>query len=125
MRVFEGLGHLRAELRRAPPLEPAALLEQRGERAAGDQFHDDPGDLALQDHVVHRDDAGMAQPGRGARLAHRAPDQLPAFLVGEPVRQQDLLRGDLTVQQLVLRPPDPAHAASADRGEQQVTPADL
>jgi len=76
-------------------------------------------------HVVHADDVHLVKLRRGPRLPHRAGEQDLAILVAQPVRQPDLLDRDLAAQELVVRPPDGAHAAGTECGEQAVAATDL
>ncbi|GGU18082.1 hypothetical protein GCM10010208_49000 [Actinomadura livida] len=43
------------------------------------------------------------------------------FLIGETMREDDLLHRDVTTEDLIVRLPDRTHAAPADLGHQSVT----
>ncbi|GAA2297002.1 hypothetical protein GCM10010402_64380 [Actinomadura luteofluorescens] len=62
----------------------------------------------------------MAEPGRGAGLTERALVVHGAFLIGETMREDDLLHRNVTTEDLIVRLPDRPHAASADLGHQAV-----
>ena len=91
---------------------------------AADQLHDDPGQRVLDDDVMDGDGGRMLDAGGGAGLT---VEPVGGPLMGRVLRvagQPRLFDGDFTVHQLVVRPPDGAHAAGADALDQPVTPAD-
>lgn len=114
-----------------PGQAPRRFAYGTGQRLAGHVLHHDPrlgrrvgrAVGCLAHHVVHGDDAGVAQPGRRAGLAQRPGDHRGALLAGELDREQDFLEGDLAVQRLVVPAPDAAHSAPPDRFQQPVTAA--
>jgi hypothetical protein len=92
-----------------------------GERARGQQLHDDPGASVLLDHVVD---------GHGARMRHarRCPRLAEGALAGDLAVRADhrpqLLDGDLAAEHLVTRRPQHAHTAATDDAAQAVPPGD-
>ena len=88
-----------------------------------------PGELETEslvavvlDHVIDGDHAGVVQPGRRTRLAHRAGDEV-GVLLRRLRRQQDLLDRHYPVKQLILAAPYPAHATLTRELNEQVPPA--
>ncbi|GAA2908485.1 hypothetical protein GCM10020221_00760 [Streptomyces thioluteus] len=91
------------------------------ERQTGHQLHDDPRPSVRHDHVVHRDDVAVRDPGRRAPLALQ-PLVQPAHLVRrEPGGRADLLDGHRAAQHLVAGPPHDAHPATPELVLQPVT----
>lgn len=115
--------HGQADTGRLPRVE-GALAEPVAQRLAADQLHDDPRAAVLHHHVVHGDDGGMVDGGGGAGLApHPLVDGLP-LLLAQLVGYPGLLDGHFAVDDLVPGPPDGAHAAVSEPGQQAVTAAD-
>lgn len=101
-----------------------ALLERRAEGAALDELHDDPRLAVLDRHVMDVDDRGVVQPRRGPRLAPHALEGGRPLPLGQVVGDPRFLDRDLTVDRLVLGPPDRAHAAGTELGQQPVAARD-
>ncbi len=95
--------------------EPARR-ELGGQRATGQAFHDDERHAVVFADVVDRDDVGVVDSGRGARLALEALAQVG--LLGE-IGAQDLDR-DLAREAEVGRFADLAHAAATQQGPELV-----
>lgn len=91
------------------------------ERAAGDEFHDDPQPLARVHHVVDTDDARMVDPGRGPRLAQGALPARAGVLGIESVYAHFLDR-DLPVEHFVGGSPHPPHSPLANTLDQPIAP---
>ncbi len=72
---------------------------------------------------MDRDHARMAKPGGGPRFPHRTGKQF-SMLLGYLGRQQDFLNRNVTVKNLVMSAPYPAHAAATDRLDQQIPATD-
>ncbi|MGX1371956.1 hypothetical protein RKD19_007315 [Streptomyces canus] len=118
----QGVHDLGADPGRLPRIEGALLAQHLVQGGALDQLHDDQGASVDLGHVVHRDDSGMADPGRRAGLALHPQPQIGEFgAVGVGVGAQ-FLDGDLTAEDLVDGPPDHAHTAAPELGHDPVTP---
>ena len=94
----------------------APLPQQVAQRAAVDQLHDQEDQVAVAALVEHRDDAGVPEPGRDARLPLEAAQER---------RVRDVLRahhldGDRPVQPEVDAAVDRGHAAAGDETAQPV-----
>lgn len=98
--------------------------ESVGEGSAFDQFHDDVGELAVLDDVVHHDDVGVLELRGRPCLTERALTLVPGLLVGQCRVERDLLDGDVPAEQLVGGAPHDAHATASERGVQPVAPCD-
>src|SRR5690606_39595718 len=72
------------------------------------------------DDVVDGHHAGVVQPRRRPRLPQRPAVPVVAFLVAQPLGQDDFLDGDVTVEDLVAGTPHRAHGAAADDGFEPV-----
>lgn len=71
---------------------------------------------------MHRDDAGMPDPGRGTGLALHPQPQIREFgAVGVGVGAQ-FLDGDLAAEDLVDGPPHHTHTAATELGHDTITP---
>lgn len=107
VRRLERLRHLEepAELRR----ERGAVRHRGAEDAPLEELHRDHDDAVRLLDLVDRDDVRMAEGGRGACLAERAP----AAIIGE-LRAQDLQR-DGALQHRIVSAEDIRHPASAER----------
>lgn len=117
-----------------------AAPQQLLEGLAADQLHDDPGQYVeagrpdhrvgalavrlLGDHVVDGDGRGVVDAGGRAGLTVEAVGGPAVRLVTGFAGQPGFLDGDFTVDELVVRPPDRAHAAGADALQQPVPAAD-
>jgi hypothetical protein len=99
------------DLCRALRRERAVDPDDVGQRARLDELHDEVRRVVVLDHVVDGDGAGVRQLRGRAGLAAGALAQDGALVVGEPVREGDLLDRHLTAQDLVLSAPHGAHAA--------------
>jgi hypothetical protein len=120
VRRHQGGQDLQADLGGAARFQRALGGHHLLQRAGRHVLHDDPGAAVGLEDVVHLDHMGVAQPGRGAGLAQRAPlHRVP--LAGHQLRwQDDLLDRDVAVERLVAGEPDFAHAAPAERVAQPV-----
>ena len=116
--------HLPAHVGRLPYGKGAEVATTSSTEGYRDQLHDDPRPAVLLDHVVDRDDGGVVQPCRHARLAGGA-EQLP-FLVGpgQSRGQEHFLNGDLPVEQCVAAFPDHAHTAAPQFAQELVALGD-
>jgi hypothetical protein len=86
-------------------------LGRRSGAEAGsvDELHDEEGDAAVLAHVVHGDDVGVVQRGRGTRLAHEALAR-----VGRRGRIRQDLDRDVAVQVEIARAVDDPHPAASE-----------
>ncbi|MDF9816061.1 hypothetical protein M2266_005292 [Streptomyces sp. SPB162] len=116
--------HLEADPGRLQRGQPAAFLQLVGERARIDLLHHDP-DLAVGlDHVVHRHDVLVPDPGDGPRLAARPLHPLGLGVGIHRAPEQQLLHRDLAPEPVVVRLPHHAHTATAQRALQLVPAVD-
>jgi hypothetical protein len=122
MRGDECVGHLGADLRDLLHRQGAALGQHLRQAAGGQVLHDQPRRAAVVDHVVDRDSMRMGDPGGDPPLAHRRVAVTRRRVRVAADRDQHLLDGDLTAQQLVAGEPDGAHGATAQPGTQQIAP---
>ncbi|GAA3418686.1 hypothetical protein GCM10018952_55260 [Streptosporangium vulgare] len=106
---------LTADLRHLARRQRAVVLEELLQRSGAEQLHHDPGTLVLGDDVEDGDDGGMGDHRGRASLALGPGAQLGAELLVEDEGQAHLLDGHLTVEQLVVCPPNGAHAAAPNR----------
>ncbi len=105
-------------------VEGAALAQHVVQGGAVDQFHDDQRASVDLGDVVHGHDSGVPDPGGRAGLAlHPHPQALEFGAVGVDVGAQ-FLDGDLAAEDLVGGPPDHAHAAAAQLGQDPVAPGE-
>ncbi len=94
------------------------------QRAAGDQFHDQPGVRVLGqvDDVMDRHHVRVAEPGQRTGLAKHPlahdPRGLRIAVEQCGVGRADLLQRDVAVQHDVARPPHQPHASAAEPFEQ-------
>lgn len=111
MRGAQGGHHDQADPDRLVGREGAALLEEVGERMAGDVLHDDAGAALVLHDVVDDDHVGVDDARGAARLtAHALVTR--AEPVGRQVRPLvQPLQGDPAPQYLVVGEPHRAHAA--------------
>ena len=124
VRGLERAQQRQPDLRRLLRRQRAVVAHDVRERAGLDELHDEERRAVVLDDVVDGDGARVVEPGGGPRLAPGALDEHGAVVVGQPVREGDLLDGDLAVEDLVARPPDGAHAAGAQGRAQPVAPGD-
>ncbi len=92
-------------------VEGAVAPDRVVERRRVDQLGDDPGPLAVVDHV---DDAGQARVvdrGHGPGLPAHPGRQRPALHVVEGVGEPQFLHGDEPLGDQILGPPQDPHAA--------------
>ncbi len=115
VRVVEGTGHVAQERRRLARGERRAP-HPVGQGAAPHEAHGHPGPPALDPVGVDRDDVGVLQLRRDARLLAEA---LGEGGVVEELRGQDL-QGHAAVERGVVRLVDGGHAAPAERGDDAV-----
>ncbi len=101
-------------------LDAADVLDLVGQRVALDELHHDPRPAVVVEHVVQGDDGGVVDPRRRARLGPGTGEQNGLLALGHVQRGRQLLDGDGTVQQLVVRAPHPAHATAADDVDEPV-----
>ena len=102
-----GLPHDRAHLARR---ERAALVEDRRERLAGDELHDEEGETLVLAVVEDRGDVGVHQGGRVDGLVAEA-EREQALVVGVGTHDLD---GDLALQHRVGPGPDVGHPTGGD-----------
>ena len=94
----------------------ALALEPRGEALALDVLHHDEGAVVVLDDVVDRRDVRVGDARRGARFVQDA--EAPLAAAGE--RLDDALQRDLAAQPRVAAEEHVAHAAAADRIDDDV-----
>jgi hypothetical protein len=66
----------------------------------------------------------VVEPGGAAGLTERTVAEFVLLVVGQPVRRDELLDGDVAVEHFVAGHPDPAHASGADRLEETIPTGD-
>jgi len=113
-----------ADLRDRARRDRAVFDHHVGEAARVEQLHDDPRSTAFLDDVVDLHHGRVLQRRGGARFAHGALVHRVTVAGRETRRQHDLLDRDVATQQDVVRAPDRAHAAVADRRPERVAAAD-
>src|SRR5581483_11818765 len=100
--------------------QPALARQDARQRLAVDELHDEVGESVRLAVVVDVGDAGVRQrrggPGLGAEPLHETR------LAGD-LRAQDL-HGNGSIEDVVVAPPDFAHAAAADTTVQRVAVAE-
>lgn len=120
VRGAQGAQHPQPDAGGLGRLQPLAVPDRVGERAALDQLHDDPRPVVVLQHVVHGDDGRVVDPrgrpclGLGTRQQHRT------VTVGDVERGRQFLDGDRPVEHLVPGTPYAAHAPAADRVDEPV-----
>jgi hypothetical protein len=99
------------------------LLHGRVQGPAGDVLHHDPRPAVGEQDVEDAHDVGMVQAGAGPGLADglRPDVVVPGRYPGQ---RHDLFQGDVAGQDLVPGLPDGAHAAHADRADQEESARD-
>ncbi|KFF98052.1 hypothetical protein IQ62_27470 [Streptomyces scabiei] len=75
MGMRESVCHCRCQRHDLRPRQPTVSGNQVGERVTRDEFHDDPGFLAIPHHVVNGDDAGVAELGSYLGFSQRSLQQ--------------------------------------------------
>ncbi len=123
VRRAERAEDLGADARDRAGIEGTVRADDLAERAGADQLHDDPGPAVLLDDVVDDDHRRMVEAPGGPRLADRAPVEGHAVFLADRV-VEDLLDRDRAVEEVVVGPPDHAHAATADRLQQVISAGD-
>lgn len=96
-------------------MERSLFLDELLQGLRPEQLHHDPRPIVLGDHVEHGDDRGMRDHGGGPALALGTRAQLGTQLLVENGRQPHFLDRHVPVKQLVMCPPNGAHAAPTDR----------
>src|SRR5207253_707072 len=121
MRGAERGADLAHERRHLSRRAAAVALQELAEVHAAEELHDEEeGALFELARVVDGDDAGMIDPGHGARLLLEAH---PHFGVVE-VLGLDQLHGHGAIELLVVRLVELGHAARGDAADEAVAPAD-
>ncbi len=105
--------HLAADLGDAARGKRPLLLDQVFQRSRVEELHDDPGPVVLGDDVEDGDHRGVGHHGGRPGLALGAGAELGPQLLVEDQREAHLLDSHVTVEQVVVRTPDGAHAAAA------------
>ncbi len=104
---------------------PAPAADGGGQGLPADQLHDDDGGAVVFHDVMDGDDPRVAESDRCASLAGEPPEQRGTVVVVHALREEDLLDGDLTSEELLVQAtPDPAHTALADTFDQLVPAGD-
>ncbi len=116
----ERVHDLRADAGHLACVEGAALAQDVVQGRSVHQFHDDQRPAVDLRHVVHGDDSRVAHAGRRARLALHAQPQVGQFGRARVRVRTQFLDRDLAAQDLVERPPDDAHSAAAQLGDDAV-----
>jgi hypothetical protein len=111
----QGVHDLGADAGGLARVQRAALAQDVVQGRPVDQFHDDDRAAVDLGDVVHGDDAGMAYPGRRARLASHPHLEIRQFGTGRVGVGAQFLDRDLTAEDLVDGLPDDAHAAAPQR----------
>ena len=93
-----------------------AALQPGAKRFSGEQLRDHVGDVAIDAHVVHREDVGMVERGDGLRLSPE-PGQL---LGGDLVGTRDHLDADVAVELGIAGPVDLAHSPRVEERQDGV-----
>jgi len=117
--VVEDAGHLGEELHRVGDRQRPAS-EPFGEVFALDKVADDDVTGPFLQHVMHGDDAGMAQPRDPAGLG----EQLIDLLISQPPRCLRNFYGDGALKLLIGREPDLSVSAFADESLQSIPPGE-
>ena len=115
VRRAERVENLHADLRHAP-LGHRPLLDERRQRRALDQLHDDEGRPVSLVDVVDRADARMVQRRGKARFA---PEALERIVIGEQLRRKKLER-HFTAEQQILGAINDTHAPAAELAQHAI-----
>ncbi len=99
-------------------------LEHVAERRGRHVLHHDAGQAAVVDHIVDDHDVGVGDAGRAAGLPAGALVEGGELVLLQAGGDVEPLDRDLTAEQLVLGPPDGAHAAVTDPLDEPVPPGD-
>jgi hypothetical protein len=120
VRRLERHGDLGEDAARLLRGDGAPVGDERGQRAALDELHDEVGGVALLAEVVDRHDVGVLQAGAVDRLGAEAFEE--RLLLGR--LRTEHLHGDRPLELLVDRVPDLAHAPDGDDLLEAVAPGE-
>ncbi len=99
-------------------LELAIALEQRAQRFAVDEFHDEIRLAFILADEIDLDDVWIVERGHAARLAQKT--FLDAFVVGQRIGQH--LDRDIAIQRRFVALVDHAHSTATELGDDVVMP---
>nr|BFE67828.1 hypothetical protein GCM10020092_011290 [Actinoplanes digitatis] len=120
----QGVEHAQPDLGGPDRVEGSVGGQNVLQRAGRHVLHDDPRVGVGAQHIEDADHVDVVEPGDGASLTQRALAHLPPLLGRQPRRRDQLLDGDLAVQDDVGRPPDATHPALTERRNEPVAVSD-
>jgi hypothetical protein len=122
VRGGQGAEDAEADLGGAGGRDRALLIQDLAQRLVGEELHDDARMTVFLHDVVDAYDVPVAEAAGDLGFPHGAAARYLPLLLGEMRGPDHLLHRHVPPEQLIVAPPDHAHAADADNRAKPVAP---